>query len=230
MFATAGATRSTAPTTVREYSSSSESSLAISFLPVNPEPFRDSGLFNRRTAAGVSSSNRAKLLILGLQKIALRLLGVNYSNMRLYNRFRLLLSSCARELGVLKGGMRKSSPDGSVMDAQCPSRLVLDRIADKWTALIIQVLANGTKRYAELQREIGGISQKMLTQTLRSLERDGLVQRKVHPVVPPKVEYSLTKLGRTLIEPLHGLCRWSEKHLAELQANRARAKQAKPEY
>jgi DNA-binding HxlR family transcriptional regulator len=109
------------------------------------------------------------------------------------------------------------------MDAQCPSRLVLDRIADKWTALIIQVLANGTKRYAELQREIGGISQKMLTQTLRSLERDGLVQRKVHPVVPPKVEYSLTKLGRTLIEPLHALCRWSEKHLAELQANRAQA-------
>ena len=117
--------------------------------------------------------------------------------------------------------MRKSSPDGSVMDAQCPSRLVLDRIADKWTALIIQVLANGTRRYAELQREIGGIS---LTQTLRSLERDGLVQRKVHPVVPPKVEYSLTKLGRTLIEPLHALCRWSEKHLAELQANRTRAK------
>ena len=91
------------------------------------------------------------------------------------------------------------------MDAQCPSRLVLDRIADKWTALIIQVLAHGTKRYAELQREIGGISQKMLTQTLRSLERDGLVQRKVHPVVPPKVEYSLTKLGRTLIEPLRAV-------------------------
>jgi len=93
------------------------------------------------------------------------------------------------------------------MDAQCPSRLVLDRIADKWTALIIQVLAHGTKRYAALQREIGGISQKMLTQTLRSLERDGLVQRRVHPVVPPKVEYSLTRLGRTLIEPLHALCR-----------------------
>ena len=110
------------------------------------------------------------------------------------------------------------------MYAQCPSRLVLDRIADKWTALIIQVLASGTMRYAALQREIGGISQKMLTQTLRSLERDGLVQRKVHPVIPPKVEYALTRLGRTLIEPLHGLCRWSEKHLAELQANRARAK------
>ena len=86
---------------------------------------------------------------------------------------------------------------------------------------IIQVLANGTKRYAKLQREIGGISQKMLTQTLRSLERDGLVQRKVHPVVPPKVEYSLTRLGRTLIEPLHGLCRWSEKHLAEFRQTEA---------
>jgi DNA-binding HxlR family transcriptional regulator len=117
-----------------------------------------------------------------------------------------------------------SSSHGSVLDAQCPSRLVLDRIADKWTALIIQVLAHGTQRYAGLQREIGGISQKMLTQTLRSLERDGLVRRTVHPVVPPKVEYSLTRLGRTLIEPLNGLCRWSEKHLAELEANRARAK------
>ena len=113
----------------------------------------------------------------------------------------------------------------SVLDPRCHTRLVLDRIADKWTALVIQILAGGTMRYAALQREIGGISQKMLTQTLRSLERDGLVQRTVHPVVPPKVEYSLTKLGRTLIEPLQGLCRWSEKHLGELQANRARAKE-----
>ena len=120
--------------------------------------------------------------------------------------------------------MSKTSSSASVLDAQCPSRLVLDRIADKWTALIIQLLAKKKMRYAELQREIGGISQKMLTQTLRSLERDGLVRRNVYPVVPPRVEYSLTKLGRTLIEPLHSLCRWSEKHLAELQANRARAK------
>jgi DNA-binding HxlR family transcriptional regulator len=113
----------------------------------------------------------------------------------------------------------KSAP-ASVLKPQCPSRVVLDRIADKWTALIIQVLANGTQRYAELRRTIGGISQKMLTQTLRSLERDGLVLRKVHPVVPPKVEYSLTRLGRTLIDPLHALCRWSERHLPELEANR----------
>jgi len=100
---------------------------------------------------------------------------------------------------------------------------VLSRIADKWTALIIHVLAGGTRRYAELQREIGGISQKMLTQTLRSLERDGLVTRKVHPVVPPRVEYALTPLGRTLIEPLNAICRWAEKHLRQLETNRARA-------
>jgi DNA-binding HxlR family transcriptional regulator len=110
------------------------------------------------------------------------------------------------------------------MEPQCPSRLVLERIADKWTALIIQILSKGTMRYSALQQQIGGISQKMLTQTLRSLERDGLVQRKVYPVVPPRVEYSLTRLGRTLIQPLRALCRWSEKHLPELQANRARAK------
>jgi DNA-binding HxlR family transcriptional regulator len=123
--------------------------------------------------------------------------------------------------------MSKRAANGSVMDAQCPSRLVLDRIADKWTALIIHVLASGTKRYAALHREIGGISQKMLTQTLRSLEQDGLIQRTVHPVIPPKVEYALTRLGRTLIEPLQSLCRWSEKHLSELQANRARARAQK---
>ena len=117
----------------------------------------------------------------------------------------------------------KSTP-ASVLKPQCPSRVVLDRIADKWTALIIQVLANGTRRYGVLQREVGEISQKVLTQTLHSLERDGLVLRKSYPVTPPKVEYSLTRLGRTLIEPLHALCRWSEKHLPELQANRLRAR------
>ena len=132
--------------------------------------------------------------------------------------------ACTCKQVVLHRAMPKASSVPSVLDPRCPSRLVLDRIADKWTALVIQILAGGTMRYAALQREIGGISQKMLTQTLRSLERDGLVQRTVHPVVPPKVEYSLTKLGRTLIEPLQGLCRWSEKHLGELQANRARAK------
>ncbi|HEY1771049.1 MAG TPA: helix-turn-helix domain-containing protein [Chthoniobacterales bacterium] len=120
--------------------------------------------------------------------------------------------------------MRKSAKTISVLNPQCLSRVILARIADKWTALIIYVLATDTHRYAELQREVGGVSQKMLTQTLRSLERDGLINRKVHPVVPPKVEYSLTQLGRTLIEPLKAICDWSEKHLPQLEANRARAK------
>ena len=116
--------------------------------------------------------------------------------------------------------MAKSRPIYSVLSPGCPSRLLLERIADKWTALIIQILARGTLRYSELQRQIGEISQKMLTQTLRSLERDGLVRRKVHPDASPKVEYTLTPLGRTLIDPLQGLCRWTEKHLPELEANR----------
>lgn len=117
----------------------------------------------------------------------------------------------------------KNSSAPSVLNARCLSRLVLDRIADKWTALIIHVLSDGTHRYAELQRQIGGISQKMLTQTLRSLERDGLVRRTIFPVIPPRVDYALTPLGRTLIEPLQAICKWSEKHLSELEANRAKA-------
>jgi DNA-binding HxlR family transcriptional regulator len=96
------------------------------------------------------------------------------------------------------------------------SALVLDRIADKWTALIIQILAHGTMRYAALQRRLAAFA-KMLTQTLVGLRRR-LAQA---PFIrcAPKVE-SLTRLGWTLIEPLHALCRWSEKHLSELQANR----------
>jgi DNA-binding HxlR family transcriptional regulator len=120
--------------------------------------------------------------------------------------------------------MAKSAPTYSVLTPGCPSRLLLDRIADKWTTLIIQTLANRTLRHSELKRAIGDISQKMLTQTLRSLERDGLVRRKVYPDASPRVEYALTTLGRTLIEPLNGLCRWTEKHLAELEAHRRATK------
>jgi DNA-binding HxlR family transcriptional regulator len=84
------------------------------------------------------------------------------------------------------------------------------------------MLARGTKRYSQLQREINGVSQKMLTQTLRTLERDGLVKRTVYPVVPPMVEYSLTSLGETLIEPLSALCKWAEAHFQEVEKARAR--------
>ena len=117
------------------------------------------------------------------------------------------------------------SADPDVLKAGCPTRRVLDLIADKWTTLVIYLLADGTKRYGEIQKEIGGISQKMLTQTLRKLEDDGLVKRTVYPVVPPRTEYELTPLGQTLIEPLSGLCHWAMEHMAELE--KARAAQAK---
>ena len=110
----------------------------------------------------------------------------------------------------------------NVFDAHCGSQRVLALIANRWTALAIYALADGTHRYSELRRRIGGISQKMLTQTLRRLEREGLVERRPYPVIPPKVEYSLTPLGRTLIEPLRAVCRWAERHLGELPPARSR--------
>ncbi len=114
-------------------------------------------------------------------------------------------------------------PKANLFDPACPSRQALDRIGDKWTMLVIRVLDDGTLRYSDLQRRIGGVSQKMLTQTLRSLERDGLLERRVYPVVPPRVEYSLTPLGRSLVEPLDAICRWAERHLAEMLRARARS-------
>jgi len=108
----------------------------------------------------------------------------------------------------------------NVLNAQCPTRKVLDLIADKWTTLVIHILAGGTYRYSDLHRTIDGISQKMLTQTLRELEGNGLVLRKVFPEVPPRTEYSLTPLGLTLIEPLDALCAWAEQHLGDLERAR----------
>jgi len=100
----------------------------------------------------------------------------------------------------------------------CPTRELLDRIADKWTTLIIGILSEtDAVRFTELRRTISGISQKMLTQTLRDLERDGLVVRKVYAVVPPRVEYSLSPLGRTLRAPLNALAAWSEEHMAAVK-------------
>jgi DNA-binding HxlR family transcriptional regulator len=107
-------------------------------------------------------------------------------------------------------------------DSECPTRLILNRIADKWTVLVVILLQDGTKRFSELQREIDGISQKMLTQTLRNLERDGLVSRTVYATVPPKVEYSLTQLGHTLKDMLYAIKTWSEANIeAVLSAQKA---------
>jgi len=111
----------------------------------------------------------------------------------------------------------------NVLDQNCESRQALDRIADKWTSLCVYALVSGPKRHGELRREVQGITQKMLTQTLRSMERDGLVQRTVFEQVPPRVEYALTPLGMTLQEPLVAICRWAMDHLPEVQAARARA-------
>jgi len=99
---------------------------------------------------------------------------------------------------------------------RCPTRIVLDRIADKWTVLIVGALEEKTKRFGELRREVGGVSQKMLTQTLRGLERDGVVVRKVYASVPPKVEYSLTRLGRTLVRILEEIREWSENNIEDV--------------
>lgn len=109
-----------------------------------------------------------------------------------------------------------------VYQAACPTRQALDRIADKWTALIIGVLAERPHRFGELRRQIDGISQKMLTQTLRSLERDGLVHRRAEPTVPVTVEYSLTPLGVTLVGPLAAIRDWAEGHIDEVLTARAR--------
>lgn len=100
---------------------------------------------------------------------------------------------------------------------ECPTRLVLNRIADKWAVLVLGLLESETKRFSTLQREIGGISQKMLTQTLRGLERDGLIARAIYPTVPPKVEYTITPLGKTLVGLLAALRVWSETHIEEVQ-------------
>lgn len=113
-----------------------------------------------------------------------------------------------------------------VYEANCPTRHVLNVIADKWTALIIGLLADRPQRFTELHRHIGGISQKMLTQTLRSLERDGLVQRTVYAQVPPRVEYALTPLGQTICEPLAVLISWAEEHIKAVTAAQQRYDEA----
>lgn len=100
---------------------------------------------------------------------------------------------------------------------------MLDRIGDRWTVLVIGALSAGPRRFSELARDVDGVSQKMLTQTLRGLEHDGLVSRTVHPQVPPRVEYELSDLGRSLQPPLHALEEWVTGHTEQILAARASA-------
>lgn len=105
--------------------------------------------------------------------------------------------------------------------ADCPVRNVLDRVGDKWSILIISILGvSGTQRFNELNRRIGNISQKMLTVTLKTLEADGLISRKMYPTIPPKVEYTLTPLGYSLLPALEMLTSWAVQHMPTILASR----------
>jgi DNA-binding HxlR family transcriptional regulator len=112
--------------------------------------------------------------------------------------------------------METNSPN--VYSETCPTRAILNRIADKWTTLIIGILSTAgvPVRFGEIRRQIDGISQKMLTQTLRDLERDGLVVRTVYPEIPPRVDYALTPLGHTLEVPLNALAIWAHQHMTAI--------------
>lgn len=101
-------------------------------------------------------------------------------------------------------------------------REVLDRVGDKWSVLIVAHLAGGPRRFSDLRRAVEGISQRMLTLTLKALERDGLVTRTVYPTVPPKVEYQLTNLGRTLLGPIEALAAWAQGNRSTIQAARGK--------
>jgi len=115
---------------------------------------------------------------------------------------------------------RPKAPAWNPYLATCPTRQVLDCIADKWAVLVLGLLLGGTRRFGELRRDIQGVSQKMLTQTLRSLERDGIVHREVYATVPPKVEYSLTTLGESLATTLDELRLWAERNIEDVLRHR----------
>jgi DNA-binding HxlR family transcriptional regulator len=105
--------------------------------------------------------------------------------------------------------------------SNCPCRQVLDMLADKWTALVIGALEDGPRRFGQLRVRLEGVSQKMLTQTLRGLERDGLVTRTVYPTMPLRVEYSLTDIGRSATQPLAALRAWSQQHYDDIERARS---------
>ncbi|HEY7049785.1 MAG TPA: helix-turn-helix domain-containing protein [Jatrophihabitantaceae bacterium] len=104
----------------------------------------------------------------------------------------------------------------------CPSRQLLDRLADKWVSLILCALQDGEQRYSEIARTIAGVSQKMLTQTLRNLERDGIIVRSITPAVPVRVSYRLTPLGESLLPVVKAIKDWAEDHMPEVQVARRR--------
>lgn len=124
----------------------------------------------------------------------------------------------AREGGRISGpGEKEVTAHAWPIDPQCPVRDVLDRLGDKWSTLVLATLARGPYRFSAMQRAIPDISKRMLTQTLRDLERDGLIARTVFPTKPPSVEYRLTPLGETILEPLQVLVRWANQTQAAIR-------------
>ncbi|MER5949515.1 helix-turn-helix domain-containing protein [Streptomyces sp. NPDC001904] len=129
------------------------------------------------------------------------------------------------------GRGQRPGEHGDLLDPRCPTRQLLDRIGTKWTSMAVKVLAEeapGEVRFAELRRRVTGISQKMLSVTLHSLVRDGLVARRVEPTVPPAVHYRLTELGLSLEGPLSALRVWAETNMPEIDLNNQRADETSP--
>ncbi|GAA3218861.1 helix-turn-helix domain-containing protein [Actinocorallia longicatena] len=112
--------------------------------------------------------------------------------------------------------------------AECPARALLDRISDKWVSLLLIALAESPQRYSDLSRTVAGVSPKMLTQTLRAMERDGLVARTVTPEVPVRVDYALTALGETLLPVMRAIKTWAETHMPDVAEARTRFDETRP--
>ena len=125
---------------------------------------------------------------------------------------------------VAKNGLQRSHTRGRrhIFDPDCPSRVIFQRIGDKWASLVVQLLADGSVRFTDLRKMVNTVTPKVFTQTLRSLERDGLVTRTVHARVPPRVDYELTEMGRSLLGPLAQLREWAENHVPEILQARDR--------
>ena len=119
-------------------------------------------------------------------------------------------------------GAADDCPSGATGElSPCRAREVLQRVGDKWSMYVIDLLGQGTMRFSELHRSIDGITARMLTVTLRGLERDGIVTRTIHPVIPPRVEYDLTPMGLTLLDAIGQLVTWADSHLPEISEAQA---------
>ena len=130
----------------------------------------------------------------------------------------MVTNGAPRPLAKLRARRTAAAEGGDMFDPTCATRLVLDRMGDKWTALVVLLLSDGPMRFSELRVRLGPVAPKVLTQTLRRIERDGLITREIFAEVPPRVEYTLTDLGHSLTGPIAVLGDWAETHLVEVSA------------